>query len=66
MPDIHERTNILLGVRYDGSRARNTEFAAFNPTPVHRQTPVHFSASECVGEAAGQRRVVEREPVTLR
>jgi iron complex outermembrane recepter protein len=29
--DIRERTNVLLGVRYDGSQARNTDFAAFNP-----------------------------------
>jgi outer membrane receptor protein involved in Fe transport len=31
--DIHEKTNVLLGGRYDISRAKNTEFAGtYNPT----------------------------------
>jgi iron complex outermembrane receptor protein len=29
--DLFEHTNVLLGVRYDQSRARNTDYAAFDP-----------------------------------
>ena len=44
--DIHERTNILLGVRLDGSHARNTEFAGFDPNTGTSANPGAFDASD--------------------
>ena len=44
--DILERTNVLLGVRFDGSRARNTEFAAFNPNVGTSANPGAYATSD--------------------
>jgi iron complex outermembrane receptor protein len=44
--DIRERTNLLLGVRVDGSRARNTDFAAFDPNVGTSANPGAFDASD--------------------
>ena len=44
--DIHERTNLLLGARLDGSHARNTEFAAFNPNTGTSASPGAYAASD--------------------
>ena len=43
---IHGRTNILVGVRRDGSRARNTEFADFDPNTGTSATPGAYGASD--------------------
>jgi len=43
---IHGRTNILLGVRHDGSRAHNTEFAAFDPNTGTSANPGAFGDSD--------------------
>jgi iron complex outermembrane receptor protein len=44
--DIRERTNLLLGVRVDGSRARNTEFAAFDPNTGTSSNPGAHAAND--------------------
>src|SRR5688572_16376321 len=44
--DILERTNILVGARLDGSRARNTEFADFNPNTGTSASPGAYSAAD--------------------
>jgi iron complex outermembrane receptor protein len=49
--DIHERTNILLGVRRDGSHARNTEFADFNQNTGTSADPGAFAASDVSASA---------------
>lgn len=43
---IHGRTNILVGVRRDGSRARNTEFADFDPNTGTSASPGAYGASD--------------------
>jgi outer membrane receptor protein involved in Fe transport len=40
------RTNVLLGVRRDGSRARNTEFADFDPNTGTSANPGAFAARD--------------------
>jgi iron complex outermembrane receptor protein len=42
--DIRTRTNLLLGVRLDGSHARNTDFAAFDPNTGTSANPGAFAA----------------------
>lgn len=44
--DIHARTNIMLGVRVDGSHARNTSFAAFDPNTGTSANPGAFDAGD--------------------
>jgi outer membrane receptor protein involved in Fe transport len=43
--DIHERTNLLLGVRVDGSHAHNTDFAAFNPNTGTSANPGAYATA---------------------
>jgi outer membrane receptor protein involved in Fe transport len=49
--DIHERTNVLLGLRFDSSHARNTDFAAFNPNTGTSANPGAFAASDASASA---------------
>jgi hypothetical protein len=44
--DILERTNILLGARFDGSRARNTDYADFNPNTGTSANPGAYVTSD--------------------
>lgn len=44
--DIFERTNVLLGARIDGSHARNTEFADFNPNTGTSANPGAYLTSD--------------------
>jgi len=49
--DFHERTNVLLGVRFDGSHARNTEYAAFNSNTGTSANPGAFTTSDVTADA---------------
>jgi iron complex outermembrane recepter protein len=49
--DIRERTNVLMGVRIDGSRARNTEYAAFDPNVGSSANPGAFDAADVSASA---------------
>jgi outer membrane receptor protein involved in Fe transport len=44
--DIRDRTNIVLGMRFDGSHARNTEFAAFDPNTGTSANPGAFTTAD--------------------
>jgi iron complex outermembrane receptor protein len=44
--DIHDRTNLLLGVRVDGSHARSTDFAGFDPNTGTSANPGSFDARD--------------------
>jgi iron complex outermembrane recepter protein len=49
--EILDRTNVLLGVRLDGSRARNTEFADFNPNTGTSANPGAYVADDVSASA---------------
>jgi iron complex outermembrane recepter protein len=44
--DFLERTNLLLGGRFDGSQARNTEYAAFNPNTGTSENPGAYATGD--------------------
>ena len=55
--DLFDRTNVLLGARYDSSHARNVDYAgAFNPNTGTSANPGAFTTADVRRRAMGQLR----------